>query len=144
MCKTNSPQEQNLKRIRASARETGELLKTHLPELDADYERLIQSAAQVAFEVFLKRKKKEKELALARDYIHLVAEAQRIAVQKQRHGLDRERWEFDTARVCVTHFQELQKIISRKDIDDEERVAEFYRRLFGEKPPSVTLPTKVS
>lgn len=50
----------------------------------------------------------------------------------EKFFLEREKWEFDVARTCHEHFEELQKIIANKSLDEPSRLQAIRQRLFGD------------
>ena len=50
----------------------------------------------------------------------------------EKFSLEREKWEFDVARTCHEHFEELQKIIANKSLDEPSRLQAIRQRLFGD------------
>jgi hypothetical protein len=49
--------------------------------------------------------------------------------------LEREQWEFDVARLCFRHHQELQKISENQTLDEDARLQAIRHRLFGANLP---------
>jgi hypothetical protein len=49
--------------------------------------------------------------------------------------LEREQWEFDVARLCFQHHQELQKIAANQSLDEDARLLAIRQRLFGMNLP---------
>jgi hypothetical protein len=115
--------------------ETNRLLKTLTADPAATYRKLIQAAGEIAFERAHKEEKSAADLVVIREFLKLLTAARREDRENDKFLLLREKWEFDVARRCADHHEELSRIFADPLLDEDARLQTIRRRLFGENAP---------
>ncbi len=113
--------------LKAAAARTGEALDNP----DAFDDATVDALKQRAYELAEAPDSKAGEL---RAIVLLLLKYQEQKLKSQKMNLDREKWEFDAAQLCIEKRQELQKICETNPLDDYARLQEVRRLIFGNPP----------
>ena len=106
------------------------------------YHDLVAEAGQIAFNLLVGEKDYNQEaLTTARDYIKLIAEARREAINYRKEILGREKWEFDVSRMCMEHIAELKAALANKKLNETQRIAQIRNIIFGTPLPQTDFKT---
>jgi|SRR5581483_2925152 len=86
---------------------------------------------QKGFEILAQQHTDPKELVA---FFGMILDADRLAIDKQKVELQRDRFEFSAAKAALKHVRELKIISSDKSLNEEAKIEAVRERLFGKAP----------
>jgi hypothetical protein len=106
---------------------------------------VIDLIGRMVFEFSLKARASEElpDLGPLRTMMELLMKMREEAREEGKYALERERWEFDVARICHAHFGELQAIAEDASLDDDAKLEAIRLRIFGKASGEIPETTEV-
>ncbi len=127
-------QKRTLDRIVRSSQTANAVVKTFTENPADTYQALIKVAGQIAFDKAI-QSPDQLDLQTIRDFTRLLIASRHADLNSKKFHLDREKWEFDVARLCFDHHAELQALVADQSLDEHARLQAIRRSLFGENLP---------
>jgi hypothetical protein len=135
--KIKKPNQAIIRRIIASAENANEVIQAFKDNPADTYHALLKTIGQIAFDESIKSQNQKKKIdrAAIREFARIAIAARREEVSAQKINLDREKWEFDVAKMCLDHLKELQAITVDSSLAEDARLHAIRHQLFGPNLP---------
>jgi hypothetical protein len=137
--------ERAIERIMDSARRGREVKKALRENPLETFNEVIDLIGRMVFEVSLRASASEElpDVGPLGEILELLIKMREEAREEAIFLLERERWEFDVARICHAHFGELQAIAEDAALDDDAKLEAIRRRIFGKAAGEIPETTEV-